>query len=377
MTRRRANGEGSVYRRADGRWVASLSVGRDEKGRLKRRVVYAQTKSEAIEKLHRLQSERLAGTLQLPDCRTVGDFLKDWVENSARPSVGRSTYRCYEGLIRKHMIPAIGGVALQRLGPRDVQGLYAAMERNGASPRLRQITHAVLRRALSQALQWGLIRRNPCDAVARPRAPRREIQFLDAGQVRLLLAAARGDRLEALCVVAVATGMRKGELLGLRWGDLDLDAATLMVRRQLRARPDGGLALAELKTAKSRRLIQLPATAVDALAAHRARLGAPPSRADLVFTDTRGGPLHESNLLRRWWHPLLERAGLPRMRFHDLRHTHATLLLTQGVNPKVVQERLGHSQISMTLDVYSHVVPSLQRDAARRIDDLFANGRDQ
>ena len=369
--RRRANGEGSVCRRADGRWAVSVTVGQDGNGRGVRRTVYARTQREALDKLARLRSDQLDGKLAVADRTRLADYLERWLEDSVRPSVSRSTHRSYGGFVRNHIGPTVGGVPLRRLAPQHVQGLYSEMERRGASPRLRQMTHVVLRRALSQAVQWGLIARNPCDAVARPKAPRKEARYLDRDEVRALLDAARGDRLEALCVLAVATGMRQGELLGLQWGDVDLGAGTLAVRRQLREHADGELELGELKTAKSRRLVHLPATAVDSLKAHRSLLGSAPKPDDLVITDLNGGPVRKSNLLRRWFYPLLARAGLPRIRFHDLRHTHATLLLAQGVNPKVVQERLGHSQISMTLDTYSHVVPSIQLDAARRFDDVL------
>ncbi len=254
-----------------------------------------------------------------------------------------------------------------------MQALHAELARKGAGPTVRLHSHVVLRRALSQAVRFGLVPRNPCDAVQRPKVPRRAPKWLDADQTRKLLDVARGDRLEALVVLAVTTGLREGELLGLQWGDADLADATLNVSRQMLEGSDGTLATGELKTARSRRRVDLPVVAVEALRRHRARLGAVPLPSVPMFSDPGGGPIRRSNLLRRWFYPLLARAGLPKVRFHDLRHTHASLLLAQGVNPKVVQERLGHSQISLTLDTYSHVMPSLQRDAARRLDELLGS----
>jgi integrase len=207
--------------------------------------------------------------------------------------------------------------------------------------------------------------------VDKPRAPRRTMQALTPEQVSALIAAAETDRLGALYVLAVATGLRQGELLGLHWEDVDLDAATIAIRRQLSE--DGGvLELVEPKSDKGRRRVELPEFAVSALHAHRDRmlaegLGAAP----LVFCDSQGNPLRKSNLLRRSFKPFLERAELPEIRFHDLRHTAATLLLAQGVHPKIVQERLGHAQISLTLDTYSHVLPSMQKEAANKLDDLL------
>jgi integrase len=217
-----------------------------------------------------------------------------------------------------------------------------------------------------------MVPRNVCDAVTRPRVPRAAVAALTPPQVAALLEAARGDRLEALYVLAIATGARQGELLGLHWQDVDLDGAALYVRHQL-CEVRGRLWLAEPKTAKARRRIDLPAMAVLALLDHRARMQAEGHyRADgLVFVDTAGKPIRKSNLRRRSFEPLLQRAGLPRIRFHDLRHTAATLLLAEGVHPKIVQERLGHAQISMTLDTYSHVLPSMGKEAAARLQALL------
>lgn len=368
--RRRGNGEGTVYRRSDGYWGASVVVGYRSDGRPVRRSRCARTQREALERLAALRAQSLAAP-NASDRERLADYLEQWLENSVRASVSPSTHRSYSGYVRNHITPVLGGVRLARLAPTHVQALQAELSRRGASPTVRLHVHVVLRRALAQALRFGLIARNPCDVVPRPRLPRRQPTWLDAAQVRVLLDAARGDRLEALAILAVTTGLREGELLGLQWGDLDLAAGTLAVSRQLLEHPDGTLATGELKTARSRRLVELPAVAVDALRRQRAGLEALPHPTAPVFTGSEGGLVRRSNLLRRWFYPLLERARLPRIRFHDLRHTHASLLLAQGVNPKIVQERLGHSQISVTLDTYSHVLPTLQRDAARRIDELL------
>ena len=368
MRKRRANGEGSVSRRKDGRWVATVTIGRDANGRLKRRAVYGRTQREALARLQELQSDLAAGRPVTPDRTRVSDFLERWLEDAARPSVAFNTLRMYEGFVRNHIVPAVGGITVRRLSAANVLFLQSEMERKGASPRLRQMVHAMLRRALRDAVQWGMLARNPCDLVKRPRAARGEASYLDADQVRALLAAAKGDPLEALVVLAVSTGLRQGELLGLQWGDIDLQAGTLAVRRQLLEEAKGTPVLGPLKTAKSRRLVVLPGIAIASLRGHKARLGVAQHPTALVFTASRGGPLRKTNLLRRWYHPLVEKAGLRRIRFHDLRHTHATLLLSQGVHPKVVQERLGHASVTLTLDTYSHVTPSLQADAAVQLD---------
>jgi len=215
--RRRGNGEGSVCRRRDGRWIAALTLGRDEQGRPIRRTVYARSQREALEKLQRLRNaDPRSAAAARP--RSLADFLEEWLENAKRPSVSRSTYRSYRGVLRKYVLPALGELELGAVAPVHIQRLYAAMEKAGASPRLRVLVHAVLRQALRQAVRWELLDRNPCDAVTPPKARRREAAYLDAAQTHRLLLAARGEPLETLCVLAVTTGLRQGELLGLRWG---------------------------------------------------------------------------------------------------------------------------------------------------------------
>ncbi|HEV2357498.1 MAG TPA: site-specific integrase [bacterium] len=230
-----------------------------------------------------------------------------------------------------------------------------------------------LHHALDQAVRWGMIPRNVCDAVTRPGAPRPIMQVLTPTQVSALLEAAREDRLHALYVMAITTGLRQGELLGLQWDDVDLTGALLHVRHSLHE-VNGRLSLGEPKTARAKRPVDLPRIAVAALREHRERMLAEGHPHGWVFCDTEGGPVRRPNLLRRSFQPLLKKAGLPQIRFHDLRHTAATLLLLQGVHPKVVQERLGHSQISVTLDTYSHVLPSMGREAAAKLDALLERG---
>jgi integrase len=252
-----------------------------------------------------------------------------------------------------------------------VQAMLRQLEESGVSPRGRQMTYTVLRTAIRDAVKMRLLAVNPLDAVSRPRAPRPEIQALDAEQTRALLAAAEGDPMEALYVLAVATGLRLGELVGLHWGDIDLAAGALHVRRSAVVGAKGAVTFAEPKTSRSRRKVDVPAVAIAALERHRARLGALPHRDRLVFTSAEGQAVRYPNLHRRSYKPLLKRAGLPDVSFHALRHTAATLALAAGVNPKVVQERLGHSTVALTLDTYSHAVPTLGRDAAKRIDALL------
>ena len=327
-----AGGEGSIFRRKDGVWAGILSLGYSVDGRRQRRVVYGPDKSAVVERLARIRAQALEGMLSDTQRLTVAAFLARWLEDVARTTVSPSTYQLYEGLIRLHINARTGAVPLTRLTPVHIQGMLGAMERNGASPRLRQMVLGVLHQALGQALRWGMVPRNVCDAVARPRASRQTMQVLAPDQVIRLLEAAKGDRLEALYVLAV-TGLRQGELLGLQWEDVDLPGAALHVRHTLHEL-NGRLWIGEPKTRRARRQVDLPVLAVLALRDRRERMTVEGHLDGLVFCDTKGGPLRKSNLLRRSFLPLLRRAGLPVIRFHDLRHTAATLLLAQGVHPK-------------------------------------------
>lgn len=375
--KRRGRGEGSVFQRADGRWSASVTVGVNATGRRIRKTVYGATKGEAQEKLLRLQGQKLDGMLADNGKLTVAGFLDRWLEDSARPTIRTATYASYKGIIGNHVSPKIGGVRLDKLTAAHVQGLYSALEREGASCHTRRLCHAVLRRSLKQALKWGMVPRNVCDAVEPPRIARHDIQPLTGEQVAKLFCAAEGDRLEALYLLAVASGLRLGELFGLQWKDVDLDGGAITVQYTL-SEVNGKLKLTEPKTAKGRRRVELPGIAVDALLEHRKLMLTEGNLASgYVFVNRSGGPLRRSHFHAQQFKPLLIAAGLPPIRFHDLRHTAATLLLSEGVHPKVVQERLGHSQISVTLDTYSHVLPTMQRDAANRLETMFRAGAEK
>jgi integrase len=368
---RRGYGEGSVYQRPDGRWCAILSAGYDGNGKRIRRTVYGDTKKEAQDKLTKLQSSKLTGSLSPKSRLTVAQFLERWLQDVARLAVSHGTFVNYSGIVANHIGPRIGGVALQKLTPAHVQNLYAEIERSGAGPHARKLAHCVLHVAFKYAVRAGLASRNVCEAVDPPKITRRSMLTFDVAQAIKFLAAAQGEPHEALYWVALTTGLRLGELFGLQWRDIDLKAGTLSVCRS-QSDVKGKLELKEPKTARGRRQVTLDADVVALLWRHRtAMLAAGHGGADRVFCNSEGGPLRRPDFHRRSFKPLLKRAGLPNIRFHDLRHTSATLLLSQGVHPKIVQERLGHSQISVTLDVYSHVMPGMQRDASDRLGELL------
>lgn len=270
------------------------------------------------------------------------------------------------------MVPALGRIKLKALTPVHVRGLYRDKMGSGLASRTVLHIHRTLSKARKQAADDGLIPRNAVGLVKPPRPRAEEIRPLDREQVRVLLDATRGDRLEALYVVAVTAGLRRGELQGLRWEDVDLDAETLQVRRTL-SEPKGGYVFEAPKSGKGRN-IRLTQRAVVALKEHRRRQleermehGALWQDHGLVFASGIGTSLLGGNL-NRSFKAALQRAGLPEIRFHDLRHTCATLLLRQGVNPKFVQELLGHADISLTLNVYSHVLPDMGDAASGAMD---------
>jgi integrase len=285
-------------------------------------------------------------------------------------------------LCRLHIIPEVGAIRLARLAPGQVQAAYAHRLDAGLSRTSVQLIHGVLHKALDQATRWGLVVRNVADLVTAPRRSTPEMRTLTPEEAGRLLEAATGERLEAVIVIAVTCGLRLGEIQALRWHDVDLNAARLRVTATYQGMADGKVMLAEPKTARSRREVHLSAMAVAALRRHRRlQLGARLHAAnlwedhDLVFTSERGRPLDGNNFRQRAFARLLERADLPHIRFHDLRHTAATLLMSQGVPVKVASEMLGHADITTTLRTHSHVLPGMQQQAADAMDRLFARGR--
>ena len=365
---RRGNGEGSIYRRKDGRYVGQYTT--PTMG--KRRYVYGKTRAEAAQKMREAMAALEAGAIY-DSKRTVSEFFKGYLADVGG-RVREKTLRRYQDLLDVHLLPGLGDARLVRLAPEDLRALYRRRLALGYSARTVGHLHALVKQALSQAVLEGIVPRNAAEAVKPPKAPAPEFRPLDTEEVARLLTAAHGSPYEALYVLAVTAGLRRGELLGLMWDDVDFAGGTLQVRRTLQKGQ-----LLPPKTPKSRRRIKLTRRALDALRGHRerqeaARAACARGRAEmrLVFPNRVGNPTCGDNLYSRHFRPLLKRAGLPPIRFHDLRHSCATLLLTKGVHPKVVSEMLGHATISITLDTYSHVMPGLGDAAASAMDDALA-----
>lgn len=338
------------------------------------------SRKDAEDALARVLGEVVGGTYVPPTKQTFQEFAERWLRDYAMPRLRPTTYKSYEWLLKNHVLPSFGLRSLSRLTPADLQQLYREKLGSGLSPRTVQYIHAVLHKMLDSALKWGLVGRNVADAAEAPVPQRKEMKVLDPDEARQLIEAAgeEGAQTYAIIAVALLTGMRRGEIFGLRWQDVDLDAAALQVRQAL-VEAGGRRVFSQPKSGAGARRIDLPGGAVDALRKHRAaqaqdKLLLGPDYADhgLVFAQWNGKPLHPHNFITRTYPRLLEKAGLQRIRFHDLRHTHATLMLARDVHPKIVQERLGHSSITVTMNTYTHVLPGLQREAARKVEELIA-----
>jgi len=371
MSTKRANGEGTIGQ-YKGRWVARIVL---EDG--KRKAFYGKSRAEVARKLSAAIRDRDAGLPSAPDNLNVGTYLAQWLEESVKPHNRPSTYKAYESHVRMHLAPAIGSVRLTRLTPQQVERLLAQKLEEGLSATTVNRVRATLRRALNRALKLGLVQRNVASLADAPTPKSKQIEPLTREQAATLLETIEGHRLEPLIVLALATGLRQGEILGLSWTDVDLDSGTLTVRKSLQ-RIDGERQLVEPKTDRSRRTLTIPSSALRLLRGHqdaqeelRRAAGDAWTDTGLVFTTSTGRPLDGPNVTR-YFQRLVKAAGLPHMRFHDLRHACASFLLAEGASMRVVMEQLGHSQISMTMNTYSHVMPDALEEAAGLLETVIS-----
>jgi integrase len=379
VAKRRGRGEGTITQRADGRWMARVDMGRGDDGRRLRKVVYGSTRAEAGNKLNALLGRSASGELLTTSTPTVGSWLKDWYATHCedwRPS----TQRVYRIAIDQWLVPVLGTVRLEQLKPATIQRWVNKATEDGASEKVR-IAHNVLRSAMAWAMTQRVLTFNPASLVKVPRPVHRRAVPLSADQARKLLEFAGDDRLGGMFVLSLTLGLRIGEVSGLSWNDVDLDGHVLKVRQQVQSLGMGMLSLAPLKTASSRRTLSLPTLAVDALKARRKaqleermRAGADwkGSADNLVFTTEQGRIVHPSTV-RTVLKATLTSAGLDATKFHTLRHTAATLLLSDGTPLFDVSRILGHAQISTTSDIYGHLVPDMTAGAATRMDSLLAH----
>jgi integrase len=375
----RRRGSGSVFRRSERKgkqWVAQIIL---ENGRTRQR--YFTTQAEAEEALNEMLYEQRRGMLATGPNQALKQHLENWLENVQKHAVRVNHYINTRTIIQKHILPALGHILLRQLNEQHIQALYAQKLNEGKSAKTIHHIHGVLHKALSQAVMWRLVSRNVCDGVTLPRLSRYEYQTLTAEQAQKLLEVAKGHRLEVLLTLALTTGMRQGELLGLHWQDIDFDQGTLQVRRSVSRVRGQGYKELEPKTPGSRRMLTLPQFVLDMLKQHcanqdgvRQKAGNRWQEHDLVFCNKYGSFLRPDRV-RKQFQQLLVDAGLPYMRFHDLRHSAATIFMKMGVPPKVVQEILGHSNINITLGIYSHVLPGMQDEAMGKWDTLLGGDR--
>lgn len=377
--------KGHIRKRGKNSWAIVVELPKDAETGKRRQQWHTihGTKGDAQRELRGILHSLEVGGYVKPNRITLGQYLKQWSENYAVIHTSPRTSESYQLEIRNHLIPALGAIPLCQLQPQQVENYYTDAltkgrgdGKGGLSARTVLYHHRILSEALSHAVKMGLINRNVANAVDPPKPARPRVATMTSEDIPKFLEAASDTPYYTLFFMALSTGMRLGELLGLRWGDIDLGSGSLFVVQAL-YRSNGVSEMREPKSPHSRRQIAMPSSLIQLLQQHYAKqeaqnilLGRKVTRSDLVFAHPDGKPL-DRHTVSHSFSEVLEEAGLPHIRFHDLRHTHATLLLKSGVHPKVVSERLGHASVAFTLDTYSHVVPGLQEAAAESFDKLL------
>ncbi len=367
-----------------GTWSIVLELGKDTADKRKQQWITVRgSKRDAEKRLAEVLYQSDVGIYVAPGKTTVADYLERWLVDYAKPNLSPRGFERYADIIKRHLIPAMGTIQLSRLKPEHLQRHYSDVLASGLSAASAAYHHRVLHIALATAVKWGLVARNVADAVTPPRDRRPEMQTWDEYELNIFLEAAKGRQYYALFYTALFTGMRRSELLALRWQDIDFIYGQINVSRSLHQLRDNSFVFTAPKSAKSRRTIALPPSAFLVLEAYRkakeveySMMGTTLNDSELVFCNLDGSPWRP-NTITRAWSMLAARAGVKPIRLHDARHTHASLMLKQGIHPKIVQERLGHASISMTLDTYSHVAPGLQDAAAKSFDDVVKVSRNK
>ena len=380
MAKRRANGEGNLRKRKDGRWEGRYTAGRDpETGRAIYKNVLGKTQAEAKAKLKQAIEEAKGLDTAKVGRYTVGQWMEVWFEHYAKIKVRPSSHQTYRGYIDNHIKPNIGKVPLEKLTPLELQKFYKKLleqgragrlesrhQAKGLSPKTVRNIHQIISSAMNLAREQKLITANPAEGCALPRLEHKEMKTLTADQLSTFFREARDSGVYELYYLDLATGLRRGELLGLKWTDVDLDRGVLKIQRAI-SRQNGKVVEAPLKTKNAYRTLPLSADAIDVLMQQRRKTG----NSEWVFPSPTGGPMSPDSVLHML-HRVLKRAGLPKVRFHDLRHTFATLALQNGVDVKTVSGMLGHFSAGFTLDTYAHVTTSAKREAAKTMGNLLS-----
>ena len=369
---------GHIVKRYKGSYSIVLNLGTDPAtGNRKQQWISVKgTKKVAEKRLAELLHQLDTGMFMKPGKITLADYLKQWLKDYCWANLAPRTAEGYESIVHCHLIPSLGQIPLTQLKPEHLQHVYSDKLAAELSHRTVRYIHVTLHKALQDAVRLGIIVRNPADAVKPPKVQRQEIRTMSESDIHIFLEFAKSTSYYALFFMALFTGMRRSELLALRWSDVDLILCQLSVTRALHQLQDGSRIFRQPKTAKGRRLISLSPSTTTLLREHREQqeemrqaLGSTLTEDDLIFCHVDGKPLLPNSVSHAWT-KLARRTGLKGIRLHDARHTHASLMLKQGIHPKIVQERLGHASIQITLDTYSHVTPGLQQAAANRFDDI-------
>jgi len=366
---------GSIIERGKNKYLVRIYMGLGPNGKRQyhNKTIHG-NKKDAEKYRNKVLREKDTQTFVEPTRQFYSEYLDTWLETAVKIRVRERTYRDYSEKVRLYIKPFLGDIRLPDLAPEHIQALYNDMLESGKSARTVRLTHTILKNALTQAVKWGKITRNPAELVEQPRQDRKEMKCLTPDQAAKFMEVAIYSPWKAFFSLLLASGMRPGEALGLKWTDIDFEKKRVTVNRSLTRKKGGGYELQEPKTARSRRTIPLPATVIGDLRDHKQEQKV--VKIDgFVFAAENGEPMSDKNLFRRHFKPLLKEAGLPGIRLYDLRHSCATLLLAAGENPKVVSERLGHASITLTLDTYSHVLPDMQEAAAEKLEGLLFNGK--
>ena len=380
MAKKRANGEGNIRKRSDGRWEGRYTAGHDPvTGKRITKNVLGKTQAEVREKLRRTIEETRGLDVARAGEYTTGQWLEVWFNDYAMLKVRPSSHQTYRGYLDHHIKPYIGNIPLTKLSSLDLQRLYKKLLSDGRVDRIEskkqpkglsaktvRNIHQIISSALKLAVEQKLIARNPAEGCALPKVERKEMQTLPVEQLTSFLREAKESGVYEMYYIDLATGLRRGELLGLKWSDIDLEKGDLRVQRQI-GRIDGKIIEMPLKTKNAYRTLPLSADAIDVLMQQRRKTG----NSEWVFPSPTGGPMSPDSVLHML-HRVLKRAGLPKVRFHDLRHTFATLALQNGVDIKTVSGMLGHFSAGFTLDTYAHVTTSAKREAAKTMGNILS-----
>jgi integrase len=374
---------GQIIKRGKRSWQVKIFMGRNanRKQKFHRKTIHG-TKKDAQRYLNGVLRQIDLGIFVEPTTTSLDDYVKRWLRDAARPRVSSRTADGYKAILDRYIVPPLGHQRLDRIQPLDIQEVYGQMQANGLSARVVRHTHAALHNALKQAVKWGLLSQNPSDFVELPKVPHKEHRVLSPEEAARFLKVAATKPHGLIFELALWTGMRPEEYLALQWSDIDLSKGTARIRRAL-VRHKKTVQFEEPKTARSRRTVYLPQPIAQKLKAHKRKQAAEKLKFkgtwgpyDLVFCSVEGTPLSIPNLTYRYFRPILTAAGIPQIRLYDLRHSCATLLLVAEENPKVVSERLGHSTVVLTLDTYSHVIPTMQQAATARLEKLISSQED-